>query len=39
MPDLAYGESSEKPGVVVVKCPSCGALVEIRGRLVIEQAA
>lgn len=39
MPDLAYGEPSRKPGVVVVLCPGCGKEVDIPGRLVIEQSA
>jgi DNA-directed RNA polymerase subunit RPC12/RpoP len=37
MPDLAYGEPSTKPGYVRVKCPACGDLVDVKGRIVIEQ--
>lgn len=37
MPDLAYGEPSSKPGHVRVQCPGCRQMIDLPGRLVIEQ--
>jgi hypothetical protein len=39
MPDLAYGEPSDKPNHVRVICPECGHRTDIPGRLFVEQSA